>query len=63
MAPEEATWESTEYLAYQFPNLHFEDKMLLEGQGMLSPQVATTTIEVPTTPATDYNLPQVAATA
>jgi len=63
MAPEEATWESTEYLAYQFPHLHLEDKMLPKGRGMLRPQVAAMDVEVPTAPALGSNLPHEAATA
>ena len=40
MSPEEATWESTEYLVYQFPHLHLEDKMLSKGRGMLGSRVS-----------------------
>jgi len=36
--------------------------MLPKGWGMLSPQVATTTVEVPTRLVTDCNLSQVTAT-
>ena len=39
-AREKDTWDSTEYLAYQFLHLHLEDKMLPKGQGMLGSQVS-----------------------
>jgi len=34
-------WESTEYLAYQFPHLHLEYKMLPKERGMLGSRVLT----------------------
>ena len=63
IAPEEATWESTKYLAYQFGHLHLEDKMVPKGRGMLSPQVAVAIVEVPTMPTTDCSLPHAIAIA
>jgi len=59
MSPDEATWESTEHLAYQFPHLHLEDKMLPKGQGMLGSRVST--LEIQDTPGSD-NSPGVGAT-
>ena len=59
MSSEEATWELTKYLAYQFPHLHLEDKMLPKGRGMLGPQVST--LEVRDTLDSD-NSPGVGAT-
>ena len=38
MYPEDATWESIPELLKEFPNLHLEDKVFVEGEGNVMAQ-------------------------